>query len=146
MIEIGQHIGHDLPVLLSLAVFESSHGLPWIEFLAIGLLYTGVVFRDERNRNGPHILSKENSRPLSVIAGAHLGFLSFFFVLAEFTISDGSAFPTWLVSPENRDEAAILCLFILAEVLSLIERGWLYRARFPDDVRAQGSSRGGESF
>jgi hypothetical protein len=131
MFDIEHHLMQGIPMLVG-SVFEDSNRLSWLEFVVTGLIYTGVVFRDERSKKGPHILSKENSRPLSVITGAHLAFLTIFFVLAEISISNGSWFPSWLVSAKHRDTAVILELFLMAEVLSSIERSWLYRAARSD--------------
>lgn len=139
MAEIVQNMIRELPVLLGLSVLEGSDSLSWLEFFAIGLIYTGVVFRDERNKKGPHILSKENSRPLSVIVGAHLSYLTIFFALVEITISNGSRLPAWVATARHRDSAVVLGLFLMAEVLSFIERGWLYRGTLADDESVQKS-------
>lgn len=131
------HIPRALSVLLGPSVLQGSDRLTWVEFLGIGLIYTGVVFRDEPNKKGPHILSKENSRPLSVIIVAHLAFIAIFFLLVETTIGDGSSFPTWIATTKQRDEAAVLGLFVVAELFSFIERKWLYRGILMDDENAQ---------
>jgi len=105
----------------------------WLGLLGLGAIYTLVVFKDEGRKRGPHLLSKENSRPLTVVLTAHLAFLVIFLAFSGIVLSDQFSLPGWLIANRHRDSVAVIVLVLTAEVLSHTERGWLYRGMFTSE-------------
>ena len=64
----------------------------------IGAIYTATVFAGQfAPQRLPVIFSERNSRPLSVILCAHLGFLTIFLGAIWFACSNLASMPEWLV-------------------------------------------------
>ncbi len=99
----------------------------WPNFVLLGIIYTGLVCSGELSKEGPLIFSKRNSRPFSVILGAHLAFLMILFALWRLAFFIDPYLPNWMTNYIGRSGTISNIVFVAAMVvLQFIERRWLY--------------------
>jgi hypothetical protein len=116
---------------LGFSLLKTADRFMWFELVFYGLIYTAIVVNDDRRSSGPHILSKQNTRPPVVIALGHLVFLTMSFVLSEVVSSKQLYFPDWFATERNKDLAALMVWYLLIKLLSYIERRLLCGGRLP---------------
>ena len=140
MPHIAEGILHVTTKLFGFVVFKGEDSPSWLQFVILGLIFTAVVFKGERSAKGPHILSKQNSRPLSVIFVAHLAFLVIFAAMVEIIFSIRSSLPNWISTNGGKDSVVIIALLLMTEIVTTIDRDWLYRGHLPSEPSAPESS------
>jgi hypothetical protein len=131
--EFGPRFAESLSGATGLLIYDPVQRYPWLIYLVVGAVYTVAVFwvwlpGDE---DTAPIFSDRNAKPLTVILGSHLVFLTILLESVWFASHSSSFLPGWLtdeniVARGGRHSVLEILLIIATYFMRKIEMRKIY--------------------
>lgn len=103
-------------------VFDPLQYFSWWAYLAVGAVYSGLVFGGELLPLRSLLFSKRNARPLSAILAIHIAFLAILLGLMRVAVSVSPSLPDWMTEVHRASGLDLVFIAAMFGILRLEQR------------------------